>query len=526
MQNAVSHVNAERSTADLAVRGKHLKSPDPRGSFKHILSSLTPNLNTALDYTLTLTQNVTQHSLTSMDFASRTTTDKKNDAGETREPVKEINQEHSDLTPGEEPALDTGRDSDSDTAAFISSLAMDTQGAELSARQGLKDQSIPAPRSAPDPFMARDFREARGFESQNFTAPDAETVSGTEQLSLNSRRYLNALAAETNVQRVTVSDTKALQGQAALNNRATDTALLNQDLDLQSALTSQEATRAKFTDPNSMYLTGGEKNGTANAAATAPSLSGTSSETAQPPLSGAVPSVKERPILGKSAEKNVLADVESTNLQRSRTVSVEESFKQALSSAASSPLQGSEKAVNDPSLTDPSLNGTGLKSGVLSDFMQGLTQQGNTLTSTLTSLNSVLSQLSGLGVSGQSSLSGSSRFSHGQGQFQQSSGQALKELTSAAVHLSSGDSSVDEISEMVATMAARNIRQMTIDLAPAHLGQMTINLSMVNGSENLGVRVSAQKSETRALLERMLPRLSAALHRSGVSADSVSVEHA
>lgn len=526
MQNAVSHVNAERSTADLAVRGKHLKSPDPRGAFKHILSSLTPNLNTALDYTLTLTQNVTQHSLTSMDFASRTATDKKNDAGETREPVKEINQEHSDLTPGEEPALDTGRDRDSDTAAFISSLVMDTQGAELSARQGLKDQSIPAPRIAPDPFMARDFREARGFESQNFTAPDVETVSDTEQLSLNSRRYLNALAAETNVQRVTVSDAKALQGQDALNNRATDTALLNQDLDLQSALTSQEATMAKFTDPNSMYLTGGEKNGTSTAAATAPSLSGPTSETAQNPLSGTVPSVKERPILGKSAEKNVLGDVESTNLQRSRTVSVEESFKQALSSAASSPLQGSEKAVNDPSLTDPFLNGTGFKSGVLSDFMQGLTQQGNTLTSTLTSLNSVLSQLSGLGVSGQSSLSGSSRFSHGQGQFQQSSGQALKELTSAAVHLSSGESSVDEISEMVATMAARNIRQMTIDLAPAHLGQMTINLSMVNGSESLGVRVSAQKSETRALLERMLPRLSAALHRSGVSADSVSVEHA
>ncbi len=84
----------------------------------------------------------------------------------------------------------------------------------------------------------------------------------------------------------------------------------------------------------------------------------------------------------------------------------------------------------------------------------------------------------------------------------------------------SEDTDAAEIHERVMQMAARNMKHLTMELSPNDLGKMKISIELNDSNDAVSVSLAAVNPQTRAILEKALPKLKEILAQQNIKTDA------
>lgn len=79
----------------------------------------------------------------------------------------------------------------------------------------------------------------------------------------------------------------------------------------------------------------------------------------------------------------------------------------------------------------------------------------------------------------------------------------------------------NEIHDRVMQMAARNMKQLEVELSPNELGKMKISIELSENNDAMSVSLAAANPETRAILEKALPKLKEILAGQNIETEAV-----
>lgn len=80
----------------------------------------------------------------------------------------------------------------------------------------------------------------------------------------------------------------------------------------------------------------------------------------------------------------------------------------------------------------------------------------------------------------------------------------------------SEDTDASEIHERVMQMAARNMKQLSMELSPNEMGKMKISIELSDTNDAVSVSLAAANPQTRAILEKALPKLKEILSQQNI----------
>lgn len=84
----------------------------------------------------------------------------------------------------------------------------------------------------------------------------------------------------------------------------------------------------------------------------------------------------------------------------------------------------------------------------------------------------------------------------------------------------SEDTDASEIHERVMQMAARNMKQLSMELSPNEMGKMKISIELSDTNDAVSVSLAAANPQTRAILEKALPKLKEILSQQNIKTDA------
>lgn len=84
----------------------------------------------------------------------------------------------------------------------------------------------------------------------------------------------------------------------------------------------------------------------------------------------------------------------------------------------------------------------------------------------------------------------------------------------------SEDTDASEIHERVMQMAARNMKQLSMELSPNEMGKMKISIELSDNNDAVSVSLAAANPQTRAILEKALPKLKEILSQQNIKTDA------
>lgn len=84
----------------------------------------------------------------------------------------------------------------------------------------------------------------------------------------------------------------------------------------------------------------------------------------------------------------------------------------------------------------------------------------------------------------------------------------------------SEDTDASEIHERVMQMAARNMKQLSMELSPNEMGKMKISIELSDTNDAVSVSLAAASPQTRAILEKALPKLKEILSQQNIKTDA------
>lgn len=84
----------------------------------------------------------------------------------------------------------------------------------------------------------------------------------------------------------------------------------------------------------------------------------------------------------------------------------------------------------------------------------------------------------------------------------------------------SEDTDASEIHERVMQMAARNMKQLSMVLSPNEMGKMKISIELSDTNDAVSVSLAAANPQTRAILEKALPKLKEILSQQNIKTDA------
>lgn len=84
----------------------------------------------------------------------------------------------------------------------------------------------------------------------------------------------------------------------------------------------------------------------------------------------------------------------------------------------------------------------------------------------------------------------------------------------------SEDTDASEIHERVMQMAARNMKQLSMELSPNEMGKMKISIELSDTNDAVSVSLAAANPQTRAILEKALPKLKEILSQQSIKTDA------
>lgn len=84
----------------------------------------------------------------------------------------------------------------------------------------------------------------------------------------------------------------------------------------------------------------------------------------------------------------------------------------------------------------------------------------------------------------------------------------------------SEDTDASEIHERVMQMAARNMKQLSMELSPNEMGKMKISIELSDSNDAVSVSLAAANPQTRAILEKALPKLKEILSQQNIKTDA------
>lgn len=84
----------------------------------------------------------------------------------------------------------------------------------------------------------------------------------------------------------------------------------------------------------------------------------------------------------------------------------------------------------------------------------------------------------------------------------------------------SEDTDASEIHERVMQMAARNMKQLSMELSPNEMGKMKISIELSDTDDAVSVSLAAANPQTRAILEKALPKLKEILSQQNIKTDA------
>lgn len=84
----------------------------------------------------------------------------------------------------------------------------------------------------------------------------------------------------------------------------------------------------------------------------------------------------------------------------------------------------------------------------------------------------------------------------------------------------SEDTDAAELHERVMQMAARNMKQLTMELSPNEMGKMKISIELSDTNDAVSVSLAAVNPETRAILEKALPKLKEILAQQNIKTEA------
>lgn len=84
----------------------------------------------------------------------------------------------------------------------------------------------------------------------------------------------------------------------------------------------------------------------------------------------------------------------------------------------------------------------------------------------------------------------------------------------------SEDTDASEIHERVMQMAARNMKQLSMELSPNEMGKMKISIELSDTNDAVSVYLAAANPQTRAILEKALPKLKEILSQQNIKTDA------
>lgn len=369
----------------------------------------------------------------------------------------------------------------------------------------------------------------------------------------SSKEFVNELAVKLNVEKLSlekVADTslqkveaiglhnKSASAQSQSETLSQDLSLLDNSLKLKESMLKAQINEAKFDDPNGMYnvkssyrsaLDGSSvltEQGKQGLMAQSSLMQGQSTEAKNLQASQ-----------GLSAIKASLSNQGAQSLGSALTKTVEQALQVQNASSSVRPMPGQNFAQGVQGDESLGMLNQSLAADLDETFASALKDmQGSALlfapesagfkssdrgfVTTVSELQTYYAQASAV----KEPAAGASGQDAGQNMNNEAGSNRSGELASLFAQKfalsSDGASQAAMVNEMVMSMAARNLKRMTIDLNPKVLGRMSIKLTVDDDGALHKVQIGASSDVTRNLIKNSLSTLNQLLSRQGTEVEA------
>lgn len=397
------------------------------------------------------------------------------------------------------------------------------------------------------------------------TAPSVQTtdVFATDKAVLesldgkSSKEFVNVLAGKLNVEKLSLEKVgqepavkveaigmqgKGTSGKGEAGALTQEMPVLDTGLKLKESMLKAQINEAKFDDPNGMY----NVKTSHRAASSSPAISSLLTEQGKTGFmaQGTLPAGQTLELKNSKVPEGLSAIKASLSNQGAQSLgsALQKTVEQALQAQNSSttvphvlPGQASARAVLgeesfslwtqslagdlDETLAS-SLKGTQGNSLLFAPEGAGFKAQGKGLVTTVSELQNYYAQATAVKEPSQSAAGQDAGQNMNNEAGSNRSGELASLFAQKFALSSDGASQAAMVNEMVMSMAARNLKRMTIDLNPKVLGRMSIKLTVDDDGALHKVQIGASSDTTRHLIKNSLSTLNQLLSRQGTEVEA------